>query len=105
LDSDGKAKMRSVTTGRQDEHIVVIASGLDPGTTVVTSGFARLFDGAKVHVSHSEPQPAAAAEPSAAPAEHAKGHGGRKERDAKERDAKERDAKERDARGEGSPGR
>jgi multidrug efflux system membrane fusion protein len=93
LDSDGKTQMRSVTTGRQDEHIVVITSGLEPGTTVVTSGFARLFDGAKVHVSHNEPPPsaaAAAAGAAPAPVENRKARGGRKERDAK---------------GEGSPGR
>lgn len=90
LDSDGKTQMKSVTTGRQDEHIVVITSGLEPGTTVVTSGFARLFDGAKVHVTHSEPQPSAAAGAAPAPVENKKAHGGRKERDAK---------------GEGSPGR
>jgi membrane fusion protein, multidrug efflux system len=92
LESDGRAHMKNVTTGRQDEHLVVITSGLEPGATVVASGFARLFDGAKVHVSHSEPPPAAAvsAEAPAPPAEPKKGHGGRKERDAK---------------GEGSPGR
>ncbi len=97
LESDGRAHMKSVTTGRQDEHLVVITSGLEPGATVVASGFARLFDGAKVHVSHSEPPPAAAAaaEAPAPPAEPRKVHGGQKERDAKEHDAK----------GEGSPGR
>ncbi|MGJ0507237.1 MAG: efflux RND transporter periplasmic adaptor subunit, partial [Methylocystis sp.] len=98
LDGDGRAHMRNVTTGRQDEHTAVIASGLDPGTTVVTSGFARLFDGAKVHVSHTDEPPApvgaAASAPApaeaAAPGERAKGRAGRREHDAK---------------GEGSPGR
>jgi multidrug efflux system membrane fusion protein len=63
---DGRAHMRPVTTGRQDENIVVITSGLEPGTTVVTSGFARLSDGAKTHVAHAEE-----AAPAAAPAEAA----------------------------------
>ncbi|MGE5388039.1 MAG: efflux RND transporter periplasmic adaptor subunit [Hyphomicrobiales bacterium] len=94
LESDGRAHMKSVTTGRQDEQLVVLTSGLEPGATVVASGFARLFDGAKVHVSRSEAPPVAAATTSEAPApppaEPRKGRGGHKERDAK---------------GEGSPGR
>jgi multidrug efflux system membrane fusion protein len=94
LESDGRAHMKSVTTGRQDEQLVVLTSGLEPGATVVASGFARLFDGATVHVSRSEAPPVAAATTSEAPApppaEPRKGRGGHKERDAK---------------GEGSPGR
>jgi membrane fusion protein, multidrug efflux system len=67
---DGRAQMRTVTTGRQDENIVVITSGLDAGTTVVTSGFARLFDGAKTHVARSEETaPAGAAQAGPAPEE------------------------------------
>jgi multidrug efflux system membrane fusion protein len=93
LESDGRAHMKSVTTGRQDEQLVVLTSGLEPGATVVASGFARLFDGAKVHVSHSEAPPVAAAttseSPAPPPAEPRKG----------------RSRKERDAKGEGSPGR
>lgn len=70
LGEDGRAHMRMVTTGRQDENIVVVASGLEAGTTVVTSGFARLFDGAKTHVTHSEePAPANAAQAGSAPEE------------------------------------
>jgi membrane fusion protein, multidrug efflux system len=62
LGEDGQAHMKSVTTGRQDENIVVILSGLEPGTTMITSGFSRLSDGAKVRVTASEePAPAAAA--------------------------------------------
>ncbi|MGD9658675.1 MAG: efflux RND transporter periplasmic adaptor subunit [Methylocystis sp.] len=44
------ATMREVTTGRQDEKIAVIVSGLQPGDVVLTSGFSRLSDGAKVQV-------------------------------------------------------
>jgi membrane fusion protein, multidrug efflux system len=70
LGEDGLAHMRTVTTGRQDENIVVITSGLEPGTTVVTSGFARLFDGAKTHVTHSEEAaPAGGAQAGPAPEE------------------------------------
>ncbi|MGD9540040.1 efflux RND transporter periplasmic adaptor subunit [Methylocystis sp.] len=50
LAPDDVATMREVTTGRQDEKIAVIASGLQPGEVVLTSGFSRLSDGAKVHV-------------------------------------------------------
>lgn len=76
LGEDGRAHMRSVTTGRQDENIVVVSSGLEPGTTVVTSGFARLFDGAKTHVTHSE-APANGAPAQAGP--EAKTDGARRE--------------------------
>jgi len=44
------ATMREVTTGRQDEKIAVITSGLQPSEVVVTSGFSRLSDGAKAQV-------------------------------------------------------
>lgn len=44
------AIMRPVTTGRQDEKIAVIASGLQPGDVLITSGFSRLSDGAKTRV-------------------------------------------------------
>ena len=50
LGPDNIAKMRPVTTGRQDETIAVVASGLEPGEVVITSGFSRLSDGAKVRV-------------------------------------------------------
>lgn len=53
------ATMREVTTGRQDEKIAVIASGLQPGEVVLTSGFSRLSDGAKVQVVNA-PSPAGA---------------------------------------------
>ncbi len=47
---DDIATMREVTTGRQDEKIAVIASGLQPGEVVITSGFSRLTDGAKIQI-------------------------------------------------------
>jgi len=50
LGEDGLAHMRPVTTGRQDETLVVILSGLKPGEKVIVSGFSRLSDGAKVRV-------------------------------------------------------
>ncbi|MCC3245269.1 efflux RND transporter periplasmic adaptor subunit [Methylocystis sp. WRRC1] len=53
LGDDGLAHMRPVKTGRQDEAIVVVTDGLRAGETVITSGFSRLFDGAKTHVVNS----------------------------------------------------
>ncbi len=50
LNDEGKARMRPVTTGRQDESQVVLTSGIRPGETVITSGFSRLSDGGKVRV-------------------------------------------------------
>jgi len=102
LGEDGRAHMKSVTTGRQDENIVVVASGLEPGATVVTSGFSRLSDGGKVRtVNPEEPATAAPATPRDA-----------KPQEAKPQEAKPQEAKrdgqgrrERGARGERSPER
>ena len=44
------ATMREVTTGRQDEKVAVITSGLQPGEVIITSGFSRLSDGAKIQI-------------------------------------------------------
>ncbi|HXZ15296.1 MAG TPA: efflux RND transporter periplasmic adaptor subunit, partial [Roseiarcus sp.] len=46
---------RNVKVSQQDENIAVVASGLQPGDTVLTSGFGRLSDGAKVRVVSDEP--------------------------------------------------
>jgi len=48
---DNSAQMRPVQVRMQDENQTVIASGVTPGERVVTTGFARLTDGAKVSVS------------------------------------------------------
>lgn len=50
LGPDNVAIMRPVTTGRQDETIAVVTSGLEPGEVLITSGFSRLSDGANVRV-------------------------------------------------------
>ncbi|MFM8646659.1 MAG: efflux RND transporter periplasmic adaptor subunit, partial [Methylocystis sp.] len=47
LGEDGRAHMRSVTTGRHDESQVVITSGLTAGEAVIASVFSRLSDLAK----------------------------------------------------------
>jgi len=84
LGEDGRAHMRSVTTGRQDEAIVVIASGLEAGAKVVTSGFSRLSDNAKVRVADAD-------EPGAVPADPAREQGGkRRERGARSEETQKR---------------
>ncbi len=46
---------RNVKVSQQDENIAVVASGLKGGDTVLTSGFGRISDGAKVRVVSDEP--------------------------------------------------
>ncbi len=46
--ADNKAAVRAVSIGQQDEKIAVISKGLTPSDLVVTTGFARLKDGAEV---------------------------------------------------------
>jgi len=58
-----------VTTGQQDENIAVVTRGLEAGGQVVTSGFARLSNGAKVHVVKALEEDAGS--PPAAPAHEA----------------------------------
>ena len=52
LAADGATvAMRKVAVGRQTEADSVVTAGLDVPTTIVTTGFTRLTDGAKVAVS------------------------------------------------------
>jgi len=57
---DGVASMRPIVVQRQDETRTVVKSGLTPPEQVVTTGFARLTDGAKVTVSSGDGTPAPA---------------------------------------------
>ena len=58
---DGKAAMRPIKVQKQDEMQTVVASGVSPGDRVVTTGFARLTDGASVTIGSDASSPAAAA--------------------------------------------
>ena len=49
--ADDKAKMVQVAIGQQDDNEAVVTSGLKAGETLITSGFAKLTDGAKVQPS------------------------------------------------------
>ena len=46
--TDDAAHMRQVTVGQQDDNQAVITTGLKADETVITSGFQKLTDGAKV---------------------------------------------------------
>ncbi len=48
--ADNRAEMKPITLGLQTENEAVVTAGLEPQQTVVTSGFARLTDGANVTV-------------------------------------------------------
>ena len=59
IGTDDKATMRPIVVQKQDESQTVVASGLKPDEKVVTTGFARLTDGAKVTIGSNNPAPAA----------------------------------------------
>lgn len=61
VSADDKAAMRPIVVQKQDENQTVVASGLKPAEKVVTTGFARLTDGAKVTIGSDASAPAAAA--------------------------------------------
>ena len=125
--ADGKAVMTRVTTGRQTEAETVLTAGLAPPAQVITTGFTRLTDGAKVAVSTATaanaPAPgdaaaaAGAAEDGAGPqeakaqdgkAQEAKAQDGKAQdgraQDGKGKDAETEDAKARDARADAASG-
>lgn len=60
VDGEAKVRRRSIELLRQDETRAVIRAGLSDGETVVTTGFARLSDGASVKVDDAAPEGAAA---------------------------------------------
>ena len=59
VDEQSKVSVRAVTTARQTESDTAIASGLEAGETVVTSGFNRLSNGVTVRVDAATAVPAA----------------------------------------------
>lgn len=60
VDAENKVRRRTVEIRRQDEIRAVIAAGLADGEKVVTTGFARLTDGAEVK---ADPAPEATSAP------------------------------------------
>ncbi len=69
LGQDDVATLRNVTTGQQDENIAVVTRDLEAGGHVVAGGFARLSNGAKVHVVKALEEDASIGSPPAAPAD------------------------------------
>lgn len=59
--AEDRAEIRQITIGQMSDSEAVVIAGLEAGTRVVTSGFGRLTDGARVSVS----DPAAPAAPTA----------------------------------------
>jgi membrane fusion protein, multidrug efflux system len=57
LGEGDKVSLKPVTIGQQDEMNAVITSGLEAGVKVVTTGFTRLTDGAKVTATDANEQP------------------------------------------------
>jgi membrane fusion protein, multidrug efflux system len=45
-----KAVLQDITIARRIKNTAVVASGLQAGDVIATSGFINLFDGAAVHV-------------------------------------------------------
>lgn len=68
LGDEDKVARRPVVVTRQDEHRAVIASGVAVGDKVLTTGFTRLTEGAKVKPSVVADGAAATATPAEAPA-------------------------------------
>jgi multidrug efflux system membrane fusion protein len=54
IGEDSTVNIRNVKVSRQDDVRAVIATGLDAGEQLVTSGFARLADKAVVEVTSTE---------------------------------------------------
>ncbi|MDQ0393138.1 efflux RND transporter periplasmic adaptor subunit [Labrys monachus] len=105
MSDEGKAQMRPVTIQQQDDQQAVVATGLKVGEHVITTGFARLSDGASVQIaapgaavpggagagvdagvggttSDTAPQTAPAANPPANGADRKGGHKGHRRNDA-----------------------
>src|SRR6185312_1148675 len=60
IKDDNTVTIRPITVQKQDETQTVVSNGLAPPERVVTTGFVRLTDGAKVAISTGGPIPAAA---------------------------------------------
>lgn len=55
VNDNNTVAMRSITVQKQDETQTVVSKGLTPPERVVTTGFARLTDGAKITISDGTP--------------------------------------------------
>jgi multidrug efflux system membrane fusion protein len=55
VSNDNKAVMHPIIVRKQDETQTVIASGVNPGERVVTTGFVQLTDGKPVTIGSDTP--------------------------------------------------
>ncbi len=76
LKADDTASMRPIVVQKQDEMQTVVKSGIEPPERVITTGFSRLTEGAKVTLSTSAP----AAAPPPLPSRNGKRSGQNKQR-------------------------
>jgi len=76
VDGEAKVRRRPIEIVRQDETRAVIRTGLSDGETVVTTGFARLSEGAQVKVDEAAPEGAAAGQPAPAAGDRPRRKGG-----------------------------
>ena len=65
VQADNTVAVRPVTVTQQNETQAVVATGLQPGERVVTTGFARLTAGSDVIVTNAEQVPPPGSEPAA----------------------------------------
>jgi multidrug efflux system membrane fusion protein len=73
VQEDNKVAIRQVSVLQQDETQAVLDKGLDVGERVVTTGFARLTNGAEVTVTNAEQVPAPSSEPGQPQSERRRG--------------------------------
>jgi multidrug efflux system membrane fusion protein len=64
IKDDNTVTMRQITVAKQDETQTVVSKGIEPPERVVTTGFVRLTDGAKVTISANPDGAPAAGAPS-----------------------------------------
>ncbi|RYE77187.1 MAG: efflux RND transporter periplasmic adaptor subunit [Hyphomicrobiales bacterium] len=97
VNEDETVRQVAVTVGQQDESTAVITAGIEPPAKLVTTGFARLTDKAKVRVSTPEE---AAQPPAAMPGRRGAREPGQGQGQGQGR---QRDPAGGDAAGQGSP--
>lgn len=80
VQDDNSVVMRPIQVQKQDETQTVVASGVTPPERVVTTGFARLTDGAKVTVGGADGAPAARPQDARQGGPRQNGEGGQRRR-------------------------
>jgi membrane fusion protein, multidrug efflux system len=79
VEPENKVAVRQISVAQQDETQAVVDQGLNAGDRVVTTGFARLTNGAEVTVTNAEQIPAPGAESNQPQSERRRGRGQRRE--------------------------